>query len=187
VTGHLFLAAGLSVQEQHVLSASLAEADCGDHIPGKRQPPENWHITLSFVGECTESEAERIAFGVAENLNADPTRVWCTGLGSFPKPAKASVVYVGVDDPDNLLAYLAGVCDEAAVDAGFMSEHRPYVPHVTLSRIRPPRDLRQLLSGCGEFRVPIGITEITMYRTRSTKTGPTYDVVERMPLSPVGR
>jgi len=80
--------------------------------------------------------------------------------------SNANVVYLRVDDPTGLLGYLAAVCDEAAVSAGFEPEGRPYVPHVTLSRLRPARDVRSLIGGFNEFRTPVAVQAITFMRSR---------------------
>jgi 2'-5' RNA ligase len=116
---------------------------------------------------------------LSEGDNLEAGRVWCDGLGSFPRPSKASVVYLRVDDPTGILNYLAAVCDEAAIDAGFGPEGRPFVPHVTLSRLRPPIDARGLMDGFGEFRSPIAVRAITLMRSRGSR----YETVDTVPLS----
>lgn len=182
MSDHAFLAVDLSSDERHALSAALTEAGPGRPVPGKRPRSENWHITLRFLGECTESEAERIMFSLAETLDIAPTRVWCDGLGCFPRTSKAGVIYVAVDDPTDVLGYLAGVCNEAATDAGFEAEDRPFVPHLTLSRLRPASDVRSLLDGYSDFRVPVAVNEITLFRTRRTRSGVCHDAVDRVVL-----
>jgi 2'-5' RNA ligase len=88
------------------------------------------------------------------------------------------VIFVGVDDPTRILDHLAAVCEEAAVDAGFEPEDRPYVPHLTLSRLRPALDVRALFAAFGEFRVPIKVRAITLLRT----IGPRYDTLDTVAL-----
>ncbi|MFV1969560.1 MAG: RNA 2',3'-cyclic phosphodiesterase [Acidimicrobiia bacterium] len=177
-----FLAVDLSEDDRHALSAALAEASPGAPIPGKKPPPEKWHFTLRYLGECTDVQAEQIVHHLSEAVDEESRRVWCNGLGAFPRASKAGVVYASVDDPSGILRYLAAVCDEAATDAGFESEGRPYVPHLTLSRLRPGQDVRSLFAGYGEFRVPIVVGGITLFRTRQTRGGPRYDPIDTVPL-----
>ncbi len=115
---------------------------------------------------------------LSESISASPSRVWCDGLNAFPRPSRAGVVFVGVDDPTGILDHLAAVCEEAAIDAGFEPEDRPYVPHLTLSRLRPALDVRALFAAFGEFRVPITVQAITLLRTNGAR----YDTVDTLPL-----
>jgi len=182
VIDNLFLAVAFTDEERHALAAALTESTGPARIPGKRTSPENWHVTLSFIGECSDADSDRIAHSISDQLNAVHAKVWCTGLDAFPTSSKATVIYTAVDDPTNVLTYLAGICDEAAVDAGYGPEQRPYVPHVTLSRLRPSMDVHHLLSAHGDFRVPVVVSGVTMFRSRATSNGPRYEAIERMPL-----
>lgn len=160
------------------MSRALSDANSGRPIPGRRPPTENWHITLRFLGECAEPQADLVMHRLSDTLGTAPSRVWCDGLDAFPRPSRAGVVFVAVDDPTAILDHLAAICDEAAIDAGFEPEERPYVPHITLSRLRPAVDLRSLLAAFGEFRVPISVQAITLLRTNGTR----YDTVETLAL-----
>lgn len=178
MTDHAFLAVAMSDEERHALSATLTEASPGPPLLGRRTPPEKWHITLRFLGECTEPEAEVVMHTLSQTSGLESGRVWCDGLDAFPRMSKANVVYLKVDDPTGILGYLAAVCDEAAMSAGFESEGRPYVPHVTLSRLRPARDVRSLIGGFDEFRTPIAVRAITLMRNRDAH----YEIIDTIPL-----
>ncbi|MDK1017975.1 MAG: RNA 2',3'-cyclic phosphodiesterase [Actinomycetota bacterium] len=182
MTAHAFLAVDVTDDERHRLAAALTDASPGRPLPGRRHPPQNWHITLRFLGECSDGDGERIMHHLAATVDVAPARVWCDGLDAFPTPAKARVVYGSIDDPSGILTYLAALSDEAASDIGTPPEDRHYVPHLTLSRLRPAQDLRGLLAAFGEYRVPLDVTSITLFRTFSTRDGVRYGVVESIPL-----
>jgi 2'-5' RNA ligase len=179
MSDHAFLAVDLTNEERHGTSAALTEASPGWPIPGTRTSTQSWHITLRFLGECTDSQADRIVHTLSEADDLAAGRIWCDGLGVFPRPSKASVVYLRVDDPAGILSHLAAVCDEAAVHAGFESEGRPFVPHVTLSRLRPAVDVRSLMEGFSEFRSPVTVREIALMRNRGSR----YETVDTVLLS----
>lgn len=113
-------------------------------IPGKQTPPENRHITLRFVGDLDEVGLDRWM----ANLDMTPLgggfRMGLGSLGAFPGPGKATVVWVGIDTGSEPLERLASVVEDSAVSAGLGREERPFRPHLTLSRVRPPRDVRSL-------------------------------------------
>lgn len=182
MSDHAFLAVDLTTAERHALSGALTGATPGKRLPGKHTLPENWHITIRFLGECTDQQAERIMYQLSETIESEQGRVWCNGLGAFPKRSKASVVYVGIDDPDGMLEQLAMLSEDAAQSVGFEPEGRPYVAHLTLSRIRPPVDVRHAFESWDDFRVPIGVRRITLFRTRRSRTGIHYDSIDTLDL-----
>ncbi|MEN8239551.1 MAG: RNA 2',3'-cyclic phosphodiesterase [Actinomycetota bacterium] len=182
MSGHTFLAVDLSDTERHALSAALAEASPGTQLPGKRPPPRNWHITLRFIGECSDVDADRIIYEVSRDLVATPGRVFVTGLGAFPRASRASVLYAAIDDRDGLLDHLSGVCEAAVRNIGFAPEERPFVPHLTLSRLRPPNDVRRLIDAFAPFRAPVDVTAITLFRTHPSDGGIRYDPIDTVAL-----
>lgn len=179
---HAFLAVDLTTGERHALSAALTDASPGKRLPGKHTLPENWHITTRFLGECTDQQAERIMHQLSETIEVGEGRIWGDGLGAFPKRSKASVVYIGIDDPDGLLEQLAILSEDAAQSVGFEPEGRPYMPHLTLSRVRPPVDVRHFFESWDDFRVPIGVRDITLFRTHRSRTGNRYVPIDSLVL-----
>ena len=164
-----FLAFAPSDDERHALAAALTEASPGHPLPGRRVRPENWHITLRFLGDVNDDVCDRVAAFIDEEMPANPGRIACTGLGAFPRASKAGVVYASVDDPDRVLAALADIGEEAATAAGLDPEGRPFVPHLTLARLRPNLDVRPVLDAFGEFRVPMHIRRIALFRTEAVR------------------
>lgn len=180
--GNVFLGVGLSDEERHALAATLTEADLSRLVPGKRTRPPNWHITIRFVGQATPSGVDRLAERTEALVDAKRGRVWLAGLGAFPSFTKASVLYVAIDDPMGLLDELAATAEEAATDVGFEPEGRPFVPHLTLSRVRPVRDLSSISAALDDVRIPIRVEALTLFRTEPTREGPVYMPIHRFPL-----
>lgn len=179
---HAFLAVDLTTHERHALAAALHDASPGPPVPGKRQPPENWHVTLRFLGEMSDTTGELLIREIDEAIDLAPGRVAGVGLGVFPRPAKASVLYVRIDDPTELLSRLAARCEAAARDVGFSPEERPFVPHVTLSRLRPAQDLASLLDAFDDFEVGIAVTGVTLFRTRRSRSRLLYEAIDSVDL-----
>ena len=182
MSGHAFFAVDLTDDERHALSAVLADASTGKPIPGRRPPVRNWHITLRFIGECSDVDADVVAHEVERNLSVKPGRVFVTGLAAFPRPTRATVLYAAIDDPEDLLAHLASVCETAARDIGMDPEERRYTPHLTLSRLRPPMDLRHVIDSFGPFRVPITVDAVTLFRSSRNRSGITYTPLHTITL-----
>jgi 2'-5' RNA ligase len=183
MTGNVFLGVSLSDAERHGLAAALTDTDLSRIIPGKRTRPGNWHITVRFIGPASELQIDRLAERVESLLECEGGRVWVTGLGAFPKFSKASVLYAAVDDPTGILDELAITAEEAATDVGFEPEGRPYIPHLTLSRVRPVRDVSPISAALDDVRVPVTVGTLTMFQTVQTRDGPEYQALHDFRLS----
>ncbi|HYU16685.1 MAG TPA: RNA 2',3'-cyclic phosphodiesterase [Candidatus Acidoferrum sp.] len=157
--------------------------------PGDRAPrwvsPASYHITLKFLGwarpEVGFALRDRIAGAIAGQRAFElETR----GLGAFPTPERARVVWAGVDPAGGArLTELAGRVERAAEELGFAREQRPFHAHVTLARLRDPADIRTLLGSCPEqaFRVS-WVDSAVLFESHMRSTGSEYEEKARWPL-----
>lgn len=113
-------------------------------IPGKVAPAQNWHLTLRFLGKVDQVTFERFLAGLQQVEDESSFPISVDRFGAFPRAKRATVVWVGVDKGESRLSILNGIAEEAAVSAGLEPEDRPFHPHITLSRVRPPADVRWL-------------------------------------------
>lgn len=120
--------------------AQGAEALGRAGVQGRFTLPDNYHLTLVFLGETdrrTEAEAALRQTGGA----SFPLR---TALpGCFPRKG-GDIWWLGVEPTPGLLAVQRRL--EGALRAsGFSLEERPYRPHITLARkVRSPAGLAPL-------------------------------------------
>lgn len=97
--------------------------------------PSNFHFTLIFLGEKSDSEVGRIKDKMAE-VQFEPFTLTYTGVGAFPKPASARVVWVGVDPASGQkLTALANDVVAKMAELGFSAD-KPFSPHMTIFRAR---------------------------------------------------
>lgn len=139
--GPVFAAVRPSQDAVLAVAARIGRLD----IPGRLTPPENWHITLRYLGRVEAVTFERFLHGLAEVGRVPAFRVALGGIGAFPNPRRATVIWIGVTEGDEGLASLAGIAEESAVAAGLEPEERPYRAHLTLARVRPPADVTDLV------------------------------------------
>jgi len=180
----LFLGVEPPAGARRALEAHLREALGGRGLPGRAVAPANWHLTLRFLGE---TPPERRAALVRALEEADPGPGFTLGfggLGAFPRPARAAVLWLGVEEGTSALGALAGVAEAAAQRAGFPAETRPFSPHLTLSRIRPPRDVGSIVERVPAFLGRIPVEEMVLYRSHPGPGGVRYEAVGRFPLRP---
>jgi len=150
--------------------------------------PALLHVTLKFLGDLDdgarpvlESDLQRVAAAAA------PIDLEARGLGAFPPSGAPRVVWAGLSErAPGRLAALAVAVEGAAAAAGFPPEGRPFASHVTLGRVKSPRNaaaLRALLEAgrdadAGAFRADA----LVLFRSDLAPQGPTYTAVARFPL-----
>lgn len=151
-------------------------------------PPENWHITLKFLGATLRELlpwVERTVGAVASSHA--PAEAQLANLGAFPTADRAHVLWVGVDEPQDRLAALVSDL-EAALAGEFPVEARPFHPHLTVARsespIRLPGRFAEILVSSGPFT----IDRLVLFRSLLQRPDPRYEPLRLFPLSqPLGQ
>lgn len=139
--GTIFAAVPIPVE----IRMAVADQVDAHTIPGRPVPMEDWHITLRFLGRVEDSTLESFVHGLSAVSQVPQFRIGLGGAGAFPNPRKATVFWLGITDGLDDLATLNEIAEDAAEAAGLSAEDRPFRPHLTLSRIRPPIDVGALL------------------------------------------
>ena len=152
-------------------------------LPGRIAPPENWHITLRFLGSVDTVAFERFIGSLSTMDLHPPFPIRLGGLGAFPNQRKATVPWVGVEAGSAELTELAEASEEAARAAGLAPEERPFRPHLTLGRIRPPEDIRKLLESAEPLRLEWFCEAIVVYRSHLGGQNARYEPLETISLS----
>lgn len=173
----LFLAVNLDDETRHGLAAVLGE------LPGRPVHPADWHVTLRFLGAVDDSTCDRMVGRLAEEDLGTRFAIRWEGLGGFPRPDKATVLWLGLSTGVDRLTELAGICEQAAQSAGLPAEDRPFRPHLTLSRVRPPRDLARLIAEQSPVGIRMECRRLDLVESRlSRPRGSRYEVVDSFPL-----
>lgn len=151
-------------------------------LPGRVAPPANWHLTLRFLGNVDDPTLDRFVAALDTSDLGDPFRLETGGLGAFPRPGNATVLWVGTGGDVESLSELSAVVGECAVDAGLESEERPFLPHLTLSRIRPPEDVSGLISSAPDIRLSWRCRELVVFQSHIGGGSTRYEPLETIAL-----
>ena len=151
--------------------------------------PENLHLTLKFLGPVEETRLEAIAEAVASAARGCGSfRFVLGGLGAFPQPRVARVVWVGVPEGADSLAGLQARLEAELEPLGFPREERPFTAHLTLGRVRGPGRREQLAAALISVPVePLGemvLDRIEMMKSDLRREGPRYSILHSLPLGP---
>ena len=97
--------------------------------------PQNVHLTLKFLGDVSPANLERLAEALkAEAVAHETFSMSVGGLGAFPTPRRARIIWIGLEAPASLMALLRGV-EAVTARLGYASEDRPFSPHLTIGRV----------------------------------------------------
>ena len=167
----LFVALDLpwSVREQ------LA-ALCGSGIPGARWvPPENYHLTLRFIGEIPGHVARDVDDALL-GLRAKGFALTLTGMGTFAKGGVSVALWAGVERTPSL-DHLRNKIETALQRCGLEPERRRFQPHVSLARLDNPVEAKvaAFVQAHNLFRTePIPVEHFTLFSSLLNKDHAVY-------------
>jgi 2'-5' RNA ligase len=146
--------------------------------PGvKWAKPEALHVTLRFFGEWPEARLPELTDALERvERPAGPLEVPLLRLGFLPNE-HAPRIFIAVGETSRELAAFQRRIEEAARDLGFEAENRAFLTHITLGRIRDPRQGRKLVEGARGYRGELGsfvADHWTLYRSETRPEGAVY-------------
>ena len=147
-------------------------------------PPENLHITVRFLGPVRPEQVDEVAAAAAAaaaTLGPFATRL--DGVGAFPTPGRARVLWAGLDDRAGRMAGLALALDAAFAPA-FRPEVRAFRPHLTVGRCDPPARLPAAFEQTQIDPVPFEVVRAVLFESVPCRGGPPrYEALAELPLT----
>jgi RNA 2',3'-cyclic 3'-phosphodiesterase len=151
-------------------------------LPGARWiDPENYHLTLRFIGDIDDALAEEIADRLGQ-VARPKFALRIDGLDSFG--GNRPRVVVAAVSPVAELVELQAEHERIMQRVGLQPE-RKYRPHVTLARLRDTssRQVADFLSLKQPFRSPsFSVSRFVLYSSRASVGGGPYVVEAEYPL-----
>lgn len=170
-----------AVEIPYEIGQSLALLRGG--LPGARWvEPENYHLTLRFIGDIDDALAEEIA-DLLGNVERSGFDLRIDGLDSFGGNKPRAVV--AAVPPVAQLVELQADHERIMQRVGLQPE-RKYKPHVTLARLRDTssRQVADFLSTRQPFRSSsFSVSRFVLYSSRTSVGGGPYVVEAEYPLA----
>jgi 2'-5' RNA ligase len=140
---------------------------------------ENIHLTMKFLGEVSEKKVEEIKSILDEiGRRTRPFEMIIKDIGAFPKIEYPRVVWVGLDKGANESKAIAEEIDNALSKIGFAKETRPFTGHLTLGRVRSPKNKDKLKEKMMNYQLPAVkphlVSSITLFQSTLTPKGSIY-------------
>ncbi|HZP76937.1 MAG TPA: RNA 2',3'-cyclic phosphodiesterase [Pseudolabrys sp.] len=152
-------------------------------IPGARWiDPENYHVTLRFIGDVDDSIAHEVA-SMLGKVKRNAFEMHLDGLSSFggrkPRAVVASIA------PTSPLIEVQAEHERLMQRIGLEPEGRKFTPHVTLARLRDSssRQVADYLAARGYFRTAsFRVSQFVLFSSRASVGGGPYIVEASYPL-----
>lgn len=152
-------------------------------LPGARFiEPENYHITLRFIGDIGISMANEIADMLAQVRRKNFT-LQLTELSSFGRDSPRSIVALLSSTPE--LLELQADHERMMKRLGLSPENRKYIPHITIARLKPdaaPYLGPWVVSRSPLASKPFNVSRFVLYSSRDSAGGGPYVIENDYPL-----
>ncbi|MCU6795548.1 RNA 2',3'-cyclic phosphodiesterase [Paenibacillus sp. WQ 127069] len=149
--------------------------------------PEDYHITLKFLGDTSVEQYERLSkllTHVAETTQ--PFQLTLTEWGTFGPHASPSILWAGVGGDLLPLMNLQQNIDNSMTELGFLKENRDFHPHLTIARRYKgdsiPFSITNLVPHVSESTLYKSVNEFKLYESHLKKT-PMYEPIASFTFS----
>jgi RNA 2',3'-cyclic 3'-phosphodiesterase len=153
-------------------------------LPGARWiDPENYHLTLRFIGDVDDTIAHEVA-DLLYKIKRNSFELRFDGITSFggrkPRAVVAAVA------PTQALLEVQAEQERLMQRIGLEPEGRKFTPHVTLARLRESSShaVADYLSARGYFRTAaFRVSRFVLFSSRASTGGGPYVVEASYPLA----
>ena len=141
--------------------------------------PQGQHLTLKFFGDVSADDIKNICSAVEKRLaTASSLILKIEKLGVFPDIKRPRVLWLGMNGDVEKLAVLQSNLEKDFEKIDFPREDRPFKAHLTLARIKDPRDINGMSEAlkkhsgfkAGEFTCK----ELILFQSNLTPQGAIY-------------
>jgi 2'-5' RNA ligase len=146
------------------------------------------HLTIKFLGEITPAALDPIKAALAEVTR--PIRTFplvLKGTGYFPSnPKIIRVLWAGVFQQPTLMG-LQREIDFRLRALGISPESAPFLPHLTLGRVKSSSKLRDILAELERHQYStfgqMTVDRVSLFESRLKPEGAEYAVLDEYPLT----
>lgn len=177
-TLRLFIAIDLPKEHKAQLSNARREID------GIRwSPPEQYHLTLRFLGDVEADLVPVLAKGL-QQLKTAPFTLHLGRINAFPSLRRPRVIHIATRQSTPLLALNREV--NTIVDAaGIQPDPKPFSPHVTLARVKDERRSfpTAFFDQFSDLSLPpFLVDEVRLYKSILRRSGAVHECLHVFPL-----
>lgn len=165
------------------LQAAFSETE----ISVRWTDPAQYHMTLRYIGECSEAEVETYIEALNTNVSPEnaPIHLKAYGLGVLPTRLSPRVLMVGLEQTRSLAEIYQKVSTTLRSE-GLDEADKAFRPHITLARMTDadPEEVHHILRGIDPVSVPAAeVSSLTLFRSEQTDGTTVYEPVHEFVLA----
>jgi 2'-5' RNA ligase len=153
---------------------------------------QNIHLTLKFMGAVLPVSLERLAGAIRSEVSrCESFSMTIAGLGAFPNPRKARVIWVGLETP-SAMRILVGALETMVSRLGYPTEERPFSPHLTVGRVGQNvsrKGLEQIEAALEKTIIgtigTVQVDAVNIIKSDLLPDGPVYTRLYTLPLNSI--
>ncbi len=147
--------------------------------------PENFHLTLKFLGEVDSNTIEPLV-QVLEHLTNKykKFKLYSKGLGIFGPLKKPHAIYYGFKENSTLILMQQSI-EKFLSEIGFEFGKKGFSPHLTIGRVKflfEKEALFQALQKKDKNSYTFEISEFQLIKSVLSHSGPYYEVIKSFKL-----
>jgi len=165
------------------LREELSDLQDTDVLAAQWSDPDQFHVTLRFIGELSKAQAVQYEEALAD-VHAGPVRCDPYGLDVLPSRRSPRVLMLGLERTDSIMELYEAVSDALELE-GLDPEDRKYRPHVTIGRLDDvkPKDVHDFLRAHEEYTFSAYETEqFVLYESTLRPDGAIHEPQAVYPL-----
>lgn len=136
------------------------------------------HLTLAFLGECSEEEKEEIHKRLSE-IEFPAFTITVNGLGAFPNESSPRVIWAGIELNDELMNLQKEISDRLEAYIKSKDAHS-YVPHITIARKKSRKGINHIVKQNLKSETPVLDVYIDAYNLKQSvlkSTGSEHEIL----------
>lgn len=151
-------------------------------------PPENWHVTLRFLGQVEGEKIDTCIERAKNALQSIPAFEIKLGLLTVFSIAHSHALVIQVP-LSSALHTAHHALEKTMIAIGFKSEPHAFSPHITLGKFQQPchrtsdflADLKKITMPAYKNQL---VKEIALFQSETKAGGSIYRLIHQIPLNP---
>ncbi len=185
----LFIAVNLSESCRQLLQNKVNKIKKAVSEDVKWVKPQNWHLTLKFLGEVNKTKLPDIKEVIKKTgTKYENFPVKFRGIGAFPEIGYPRVFFIKIADGQAPLININENLEMQLKPLGFEAENREYIPHLTVARSKDETNLKNFSQSIKKFNeryfinVYMEVSEISLMESKLFPEGPVYEKISQVSL-----
>lgn len=148
--------------------------------------PENFHLTLKFLGEIEDTEVEEVEEMLKEFGDYFQQEITVSKLGVFPHYGYMKVIWAGLQENETLKQIKSKLEDKSA-ELGFDRDKKDFHPHLTIGRVKNIWAKDKLVNTLKDFADKefgkLKLDKLKLKKSTLTSDGPVYETISEVELA----